>query len=57
LSQNNYYEHVTTVEKIRTAKDVICSIFLLNPEHLRAHLNNDSSITDITNWCESIKSA
>lgn len=55
IPNNNYYEQVTTVEKRRTAKDVLCFIYLLNPEHLSAHLNNATSISEIAGWCSNIK--
>ena len=44
---------ISEAEKRRTAKEIICFIYLLNKTHLLAHLG-DVSIT-IDKWCEEIK--
>ena len=44
---------ISESEKRRTAKEIICFIYLLNKAHLIAHLG-DVSIT-IDKWCEEIK--
>ncbi len=44
---------ISEVEKRRTAKEIICFIYLLNKAHILAHLGNVSSTIEI--WCEEIK--
>lgn len=45
---------ISEAEKRRTAKEIICFIYLLNKEHMLAHLGNVNSGT-IDLWCEEIK--
>lgn len=49
----NFFSMISETEKRRTAKEIICFIYLLNKEHVLAHLG-DVSIT-IDTWCEDIK--
>lgn len=44
---------ISEAEKRRTAKEIISFIYLLNKEHMLAHLGDVSSTVDI--WCEEIK--
>ena len=44
---------ISEEEKRRTAKEIICFIYLLNRAHMLAHLGNVSSTVDT--WCEEIK--
>lgn len=47
---------ISEPEKRRTAKEIICFIYLLNEEHVLAHLGNISVGITINKWCEEIKS-
>lgn len=44
---------ISETEKRRTAQEIICFIYLLNKEHMLAHLGNVSSTLD--RWCNEIK--
>lgn len=59
MDDNDFLEMLSITEKQRTAKDIICFIYLLNPNHVRAHLSG-SGITDFDNiiesWCKDILS-
>ena len=44
---------ISEVEKRRTAKEIICFIYLLNKAHILAHLGDVSST--IETWCEEVK--
>lgn len=45
---------ISETEKRRTARDIICFIYIFNKAHILAHLGNVSAIVD--KWCEEIKS-
>ena len=49
----NFFSVISEAEKRRTAREIICFIYLLNKEHVLAHLG-DVSIT-VDTWCEDIK--
>lgn len=54
----NFFSLISKSEKIRTAKDILCFIYLLNKRHLLEHLKecgNDVETT-IESWCKDIKS-
>lgn len=59
LDDNDFLEMLSITEKQRTAKDIICFLYLQNPNHVRAHLSS-SGITDFDNviesWCKNILS-
>ena len=42
-------------EKIRTCRDILTFIYLLNPEHLKMHFKNDDIIYKIEEWISSIE--
>ena len=44
---------ISEAEKRRTAKEIICFIYLLNKQHILAHLGDVSNTLGI--WCEEIK--
>ena len=51
----NFYEFISNDEKQRTAKDVLCFIYLLNPNHLYAYLKDISGAIDtIRLWSKQI---
>lgn len=46
-----FYDAVSLEEKKRTARDIICFMHLLNPEHVRSHLEkNKDMLTTIERW-------
>lgn len=47
---------ISEAEKRRTAKEIICFIYLLNKEHVLAHLRDLGNVSiTIDTWCEDIK--
>lgn len=59
VDDNDFLEMLSTNEKQRTAKDIMCFIYLLNPAHVRAHLNSadvQDYETVIMGWCSDILS-
>ena len=47
---------ISEAEKRRTAKEIICFIYLLNKEHVLAHLRDLGDVSiKIDTWCEDIK--
>ena len=52
-----YLEYLSDEERRRTAREVICFIYLLNDRHILAHLvDKKDAITNIKQWCSEIKS-
>ena len=52
----NFYKVVSDIEKKRTAKDILCFMFLLNSAHIQAYLQTISNaIENIKKWCSQIK--
>lgn len=52
----NFYEFVSDDEKQRTAKDILCFMYLLNPAHIQAYLQTiANSIENIKQWSKQIK--
>lgn len=59
MDDNDFFEMLSTAEKQRTARDIVCFIYLLNPEHVRAHLSGvgvQNFEAVIEKWCNDIKS-
>ena len=57
MDDNDFFETLTLEEKQRTAKDIICFIYLLNPLHVAAHLNDSKKAnyqSVIEGWCDKI---
>lgn len=47
----NFYSFLSEEEKIRTAKDILCLIYGLNKNHLKAHLKNiNDAIKTVEEW-------
>lgn len=44
---------ISAPEKRRTARDILCLIYLLNKSHLKAHIGNACS--EIETWCKDIQ--
>ena len=57
LQDHYFFSTITTDEKIRTAKDILCLIRLLNRKHIESHLRGiPNSILTIDGWCQDILS-
>ena len=60
MNDLNFFDYVSDSEKQRTAKDIICFLFKLNPIHVKAHLqayysgeDNPPNVEEIINeWCK-----
>ena len=57
LNNLTFFDYISNEEKIRTSKDILCFIFLLNRLHLLRHLSNreDAELT-IKSWLKDIGS-
>ncbi|MCR4687455.1 MAG: hypothetical protein K5659_07785, partial [Lachnospiraceae bacterium] len=56
MSDYNFFTVISKEEKQRTAKEILCFIYLLNKQHLIAHLDGcDNAETNLSAWCEDIK--
>lgn len=57
LSDMNFFSCISLDEKVRTAKDILCFMFLLNQKHIESHLSGIAgAIENIKNWCNNILS-
>ena len=54
-SDYRFFDEISDEEKIKTAKGVLCLIYLLNKNHLISQLKDDTKIQRIEEWCEEIK--
>ena len=51
----NFYEFISDVEKQRTAKDILCFMYLLNNRHIEAYLKDIAgAIDNIKTWSRKI---
>ena len=57
LDDMNFFSVVSHTDKQRTAKDVLCFIYLLDEKHIISHLKEygNSAITNLEQWCNDIK--
>lgn len=56
LEDIGYLDFLSDNEKQRTAQEVICFIYLLNKQHVLAHLEGKKDVEEnIKKWCENIK--
>lgn len=57
LDDMNFFGVVSSADKQRTARDVLCYIYLLNEKHIEAHLKDcgNDAITKLNQWCNDIK--
>lgn len=53
--RTDFYENLSPEEKQRTAKDILCFMYLLNKQHIKSHLNDDTNI--IEQWINKISSS
>jgi hypothetical protein len=52
----HFFSLISETEKKRTAKDVLCFIYLLNKRHLLEHLKDSGNIEpELQSWCQDIK--
>lgn len=51
----NFSELISPSEKIRTAKDVLCFIYLINSQHLIHHISIEEAQEKLEKWCCDIK--
>ena len=52
----NFFAVISESEKQRTAKEILCFIYLLNKKHLLSHLEECKYVEqNLTQWCEDIK--
>ena len=51
----NFYNTIDIEEKRRVAKDILCMLYLINPDHMKKYLNCDDRIKNIQKWLEDIK--
>ncbi|MEY8336115.1 AAA family ATPase [Lachnospiraceae bacterium 47-T17] len=58
MDDMNFFSVISSSDKQRTAKDVLCFIYLLNKKHIIAHLKECGNAVDtnINQWCNEIKS-
>jgi hypothetical protein len=55
LQDTYFFSTITPDEKVRTAKDILCLIRLLNGKHMESHLRDiQNSILTIDKWCQDI---
>lgn len=56
LENLDFFDYISQEEKIRTAKDVLCFIYCLNPMHVLEHLKGKENVEyTIKAWLEGIK--
>jgi len=50
IPELDFYNFVDNSEKVRTAKDILVFLYLLNHKHVEAHLNDAHAIEQIRTW-------
>ena len=56
MSDMNFFTVISNSEKQRTAKEILCFIYLLNARHLLSHLEGCvDAKQNIERWCNDIK--
>lgn len=56
MSDFRFFSLISSTEKMRTAKDILCFVYLLNRRHLIEHLKNcRNAETELQSWCNDIK--
>lgn len=57
LNNLTFFDYISNEDKIRTAKDILCFIFLLNNLHLLKHLSQKKDVeSTINSWLKDIDS-
>lgn len=55
MKDYDFFSLISETEKKRTAKEVLCFIYLLNPRHVLQHLQEKSAETTLNTWCGEVK--
>lgn len=56
MADLNFFTVISKEEKQRTAKEILCFIYLLNKRHLLSHLEGCADAeTNLSLWCADIK--
>ena len=56
MSDMNFFTVISDSEKKRTAKEILCFIYLLNEKHVLAHLDGCSNVqSNLSKWCNDVK--
>lgn len=56
MGNADFFDYISSDEKVRTAKDVLCFIYSLNDIHVLEHLaGKDDVVKTIKGWLEKIK--
>ena len=51
----NFFDYISDADKQRTARDVICFLYKINPLHVKANLQGkENAVEKIETWCEAI---
>lgn len=55
IDDMNFFDYISDVDKQRTARDVICFLYKINPLHVKAHLQDkEDAVETIETWCKAI---
>lgn len=55
IDDMNFFDYISDMDKQRTARDVICFLYKINPLHVKAHLNDkENALEFIETWCKAI---
>ena len=55
MKDYNFSELISYSEKVRTAKDLLCFIYLINPQHLLHHIHSNNAKNKLDEWCCDIR--
>ena len=57
LDDMNFFSIISSSDKQRIARDILCFIYLLDKKHIVSHLKEcgNDVVTNITKWCSDIK--
>ena len=56
MKDYEFFSLISEAEKQRTAKEVLCFIYLLNKPHVLQHLQEIGNVeTTLDNWCSEVK--
>lgn len=55
IADMKFFDYISDEDKQRTARDIICFLYKLNPLHVIAHLEKkDNAVQKINEWCKEI---
>ena len=55
IDDMNFFDYISDADKQRTARDVICFLYKINPLHVKSHLQDkEDAVETIESWCEAI---